>query len=376
MTPLRFLVRFTIFVLVFLAVSEVWLRYVTPASQQPIYRQDRKTLVYSADPHAARSGLCTEGRIPRRVATWHVNDAGWLSPFQYARRQPGGALVALFGDSYIEGLSVPQARHLDVDLHIRLGSRVPVYAFGLSGWYLEQYVAMARYVCATYDPSLIVILIGQGDVGASLSSKGEYPYWYHITRSGSGYREVPPSNVFVVSRKARLARKSALFRYLRYNAQVQLPFVHGNDVQGAPTNGAADAGAEAATSGPATVQSERPQVEAALPVARFLVGRLCADNPGVPIVFAARGDRYLPVGAVTGAPLAPEMEALREACAGQSQCHFLDLRMAFSFDWARHHERFDALDGTHYNAHADAVAAQAIAAYIGVHGLLAGSDAP
>ena len=124
------------------------------------------------------------------------------------------------------------------------------------------------------------------------------------------------------------------------------------------------------------MQSERPQIEAALPVARFLVGRLCADNPGVPIVLAARGDRYLPVGAVTGAPLAPEMQALREACAGYPQCHFLDLRMAFSLDWASRHERFEALDGTHYNAHADAVAAQAIAAYIGAHGLLAGSHAP
>ena len=64
------------------------------------------------------------------------------------------------------------------------------------------------------------------------------------------------------------------------------------------------------------------------------------------------------------------MEAMREACAGHAQCHFLDLRMAFSLDWARHHERFEALDGGHYNAHADAVAAQAIVAYIDAHGLL------
>lgn len=90
-------------------------------------------------------------------------------------------------------------------------------------------------------------------------------------------------------------------------------------------------------------------------------------------MFAARGDRYLPVGAVGGQPLAPEMEALREVCAGQPQCHFLDLRMPFSLDWARHHERFEAMDGAHYNAHADAVAARAIAAYVDAHHRLAGS---
>jgi hypothetical protein len=96
----------------------------------------------------------------------------------------------------------------------------------------------------------------------------------------------------------------------------------------------------------------------------------------VPIIFAARGARYLPVGAVSGTPLTPEMEALREACAGHGQCDFLDLRMAFSLDWVRHHELFEALDGAHYNAHADAVAAQAIAGYIDAHGSLAGSKAP
>jgi hypothetical protein len=375
-TPFRFLVRFVVFVVLFLAVSELWLRYVTPASEQPIYRQDRKTLVYSVDPHAARSGLVTEGRIPRRVATWHVNDAGWLSPYQYSKRPPGGALVALFGDSYIEGLSVSQSQHIDVDLHERLGPSDPVYAFGLSGWDLEQYVAMARYVRATYDPSLMVILVGEGDVSASLGTEGGSPHWYHIVRSGSGYREVAPSDVYVVGRKARLAHQSAIFRYLRYNAKVAIPFVHGNDVQGAPTNAAADAGAAAGTSGSPTAQSERALVEAQLPVARFLVGRLCAADPGVPIIFAARGARYLPVGAVSGAALTPQMEALREVCGGYSQCHFFDLRMAFSLDWAQHHERFEALDGGHYNAHADAVAAQAIAGYIDAHGSLTAAARP
>ena len=56
-TPFRFLVRFMVFVVLFLAVSEVWLRYVTPASEQPAQRQSRTSLVYSFDPHAARSGL-------------------------------------------------------------------------------------------------------------------------------------------------------------------------------------------------------------------------------------------------------------------------------------------------------------------------------
>jgi hypothetical protein len=374
MTPFRFLVRFVIFVLVFLVLAEGWLRYVTPASEQPAQHQDRVSLVYSFDPHAARSGLFTVGRIPRRAATWHVNDAGWLSPVRYSRRVPGSALIALFGDSYVEGFEVPQSQHLDVNLRQQLGPRVGVYAFGMSGWYLEQYVATARYVRAAYDPSLIVILTGEGDVSASLRSNGgATPYCYQIAQHGSGYQEVPPTHVYMRSRLSNMAHKSALVRYLRYNAHLQLPGAGNNDIQGAPTNAAADAGAQAATSDSASAQSEQALVAKALPAARFLVGRLCANNPDVPIIFAARGPRYLPVDAVSGAPLQPEMEALREACAGHAQCHFLSLTMAFSLDWARHHERFEAIDGAHYNAHAYSVAAQAIAAYIDAHGLLASS---
>jgi lysophospholipase L1-like esterase len=370
MTPLRFIFRFLVFVLVFVVVAEGWLRYVMPASEQPALRQDRKTLVMSFDPTVERDGLATLGRMTRRLGWWHVNNEGWLSPYNYTRRSPGGHLIALFGDSYVQGLSVPQTQHLDVDLHHILGPSAPVYAFGESGWYLEQYVALSRYVRATYAPDLIVILIGEGDISESLSHPGAFPYWWYIAKSGSGYREVPPSQVYVLTRRARLARESALFRYLRYNAEVQIPFAHGGDVGGAPT------GADAAGPEPTTPQAEQQAVETALPPTRFMVARLCAANPGVPIVFAAMGDRYLPADAVATTPLQPEMEALREVSAGYAQCHFLDLRTAFSLDWAQHHERFEALDGGHYNAHADAVAARAIAAYIETQSLLGGAPRP
>jgi hypothetical protein len=370
MTPFRFIVRFLVFVLVFVIVAEGWLRYVMPASEVPALRQNHTTLVMSFDPSVESDGLATFGRLTRRLGWWHVNDEGWLSPYNYTKRAPGGHLIALFGNSYVQALMVPETKHLDVDLHHILGPSVPVYAFGQSGWYLEQYVALSRYVRATYEPDLIVILIGQGDVSKSLSSPGDFPYWWYITPSGPSYREVPPSAVFVNSRRDELARKSALFRYLRYNAEVQIPFAHGGDVGGAPTGG------DLVSSQPLTPQAAQRAVAAALPPTRFMIARLCAANPGVPIVFAAMGARYLPVSAVAVSPLQPEMEALREVCASRSQCHFLDLRMAFSSDWAQHHERFEALDGGHYNAHADAVAARAIAACIEAAGFLGRSSQP
>jgi len=113
-----------------------------------------------------------------------------------------------------------------------------------------------------------------------------------------------------------------------------------------------------------------PDVRDLLPGARYLVQQLCEANPGIPIVFMSHGERYLDVGAVASTPLSPDQQAVREACRGNEQCHFLDLRLAFSRDWAAHHQRFEAVDAGHWNAYARRLVARTLADYIEEHDLL------
>jgi len=72
----------------------------------------------------------------------------------------------------------------------------------------------------------------------------------------------------------------------------------------------------------------------------------------------------------TRAPLFPDGKAVQIASQGQPQCSFIDLRYAFSRDWAAHRVRFEAADGGHWNAYANRLVARTLADFITQHHLL------
>ena len=163
-----------------------------------------------------------------------------------------------------------------------------------------------------------------------------------------------------MTRKQLLAKKSALIRYLRYNAQLTLP--------GMPNASVAQPGAEGGTPGEGGATNAGGSASSAWrglePAADFMVSRLCVDNPGTPIVFVSDDARYLSVQDIPRTPLAPDIEAVQVATRSHSQCSFLDTRYAFSRDWAAHHIRFEAADGDHWNAYANGLVARSLADFI------------
>ena len=360
-SPFMLLLRVTVFVLVFGAVAEVWLRTVMPACETPVNYQQEPATISRFDPHGPTSGLYTIGRLCLRGGEWRVNNAGWISSFDYVsaaeRRRP---LIALFGDSYIEGFLTDTDQHIDAYLPKMLPG-TDSYAFGLSGWYLEQYVAVSRYAQERYQPDVLVIFIDSADVSDSLRENGTLsPFWWQIAAQGTSFEELPPTAVYAGSRKALLAKKSALVDYLRYNAKLTLPGMHTTGVP-QPVTGAGAAGESDAAGAVAPADEAWRDL---LPAADFMVGRLCAQHPATSILFVAYSDRYLPVQDISGAPLFPDGRAVQVASAGRAQCSFIDLRYAFSSDWAAHHVRFEAVDGGHWNAYANHLVAQTLADFI------------
>jgi hypothetical protein len=101
-----------------------------------------------------------------------------------------------------------------------------------------------------------------------------------------------------------------------------------------------------------------------------MIGRLCAEHPGVPIVFVAMDARYLPLRDIAQTPMSPDAEAVRAVTLSRSQCSFLDLRASFSQDWAANHVRFEAADGAHWNAYANRLVARTLTGFITRHRLL------
>ena len=358
--PFWFLIRVALFLLVFGVLAEVWMRTVTPASQTPVYEQ-QPAAVFHFDPHVFSSGLVTIGRLCRCGGQWRVNNAGWNSVVDY---QPaavrGRPLVALFGDSYVEAMGTNASQHVDAYLPKMLPG-TSAYAFGASAWYLEQYVAVSRYVRDRFQPDVLVVLLDVSDVSDSLKANcTPSPYWWQIDARGSSFAEVPPAAVYSASRKALLAKRSALLDYLRFNAKLTLPGMHAAGIpQPATGPGAAGEGDAAAAAAP-----DNGAWRALLPAARFMVRRLAEQHPGVPVIFAAQSDRYLPLADIARTPLFPDGRAVQVACEGIPQCSFIDLRYAFSRDWAAHRVPFEATDGVHWNAYANRLVAKTLAAFI------------
>jgi len=356
--PVIFLLCVVVFVLLFSAVAEVWLHTVTPASESPLSFQDTSAMIIRFDLSGPREGLFTVGRLARKGGQWRVNNTGWNSAVDYVpAAESERPLIALFGDSYIEGMLTDVDRHIDVYMQGLLKPPCNVYSFGGSGWYLEQYLATSRYVASRYGPDLLVIFIGGGDVFDSVRENGVVSSnLYQISETENRFVEVAPTEIYSQSRVARLAKKSAIVNYLRYNAKLRLPGMR-NAAIPEPATGASEAGGGA---GPASADAWRKL----LPAADYMVGQLVAQHPGTPIIFVSYGDRYLPVEAVGETKLFADALAVQEASAGHPQCYFFDLRLAFSQDWAAHQRRFEAADGAHWNSYANRLVAETLAGFI------------
>lgn len=361
--PSLFALRFALFVVVFIAIAEVWLRLITPACDPPFYVQDALTRVWRFEPSGANMGLYTVGRLPRKAGHWHINNAGYNSVVDYrvagARDLP---LIALFGDSYIEGLLSDVDQHVDAQLPDYVSGGCEAYAFGVSAASLAQCAAMSRYDAARYRPDVLVFLLSARAVTDSMQAYGTpTPYYFQIRRSGRDFVDVPPSAKYSVSQSARFARKSAIASYLRYNAHVGLP---GQRIQEVAVPEAEAPGAGKGT----------PSVRELMPGARFLIQRLRRENPGAPMIFMYQAEAFIDLRRLARTPLTADGQAVRDACRGVSRCYFLDLRPVFARDWSQHHRQFTAVDGGHWNGYANRLVARVLAEFMSERHLLSSSS--
>jgi hypothetical protein len=351
--------RFAVFLVVLGVVAEVLFRTVIPAASLPGSFMDRRDQIFRFDTTWVTSGVNTRGRFGLHPTTWRVNNAGWNCLFDYSpARTEGRPRIALLGDSYIEGFPVDIDQHVEVYLNRLTGNGADVYAFGRSGWYLEQYVALARYVDQRFAPDTFVIFINYHDIWDSLRENGvKTPFAYQIVRDGTGFRESRPPAHYVFGRRSRLLRKSAIVRYIRGNLGIlwgQKDAVV-QDVNLGPGDAAGDA-----------AETDSPLIQAATD---YMIERLVKEHPGRRFVFAVDGDRH---SIEAGAPLAPrpEFEALKQAARGHPNVYVLDLQPIFQAAYQAQHRGFEAIGGNHWNAYGNQVVARAVYGYLTAQALL------
>lgn len=148
-----------------------------------------------------------------------INNFGFVSDFDY---DPGAAspLLAVVGDSYVEAFMVPFRETCAGRLATHFEGRARVYAFGMSGAPLSQYLAFTEYARTTFRPDAVAIVVVSNDYDESMLKYGRKPGMHQFLEQSDGGLLLERSDL----KRGRLypwARRIALARYLVANLDIR-----------------------------------------------------------------------------------------------------------------------------------------------------------
>ncbi|MBD80608.1 MAG: hypothetical protein CL840_16960 [Crocinitomicaceae bacterium] len=203
--------------LVTLILLELVFRFVIPAATYPTSFYDSETQILKYDTSLS-SGLITLGTNASIRTQWNINAQGWNNSYDYIRSDK--PLVAVIGDSYVEGFQVDVNQRFSELLQQSLSGRFDVFSFGRSGSPLSQYLHMARHVQQDYQPKVMVFTIISNDFLESVSAhNNRQPYYLRFNVEGEN---VTDDNIqpYTISGTNSIWKKSALVRYVFYNLKL------------------------------------------------------------------------------------------------------------------------------------------------------------
>ena len=324
-------------------------RAVAVNAAQPVFRftPDRE-LTYSA-----RWNFENANRV-------RVNNAGFVNAEDYRADDPR-PLLAVIGDSYIEGLVVPQRD----TLHARLaGAAAPgarVYSFAASGAPLSQYLAWAELADEHYGARGAVILVVGNDFDESLAAYKRGPGFHHyVERDGELRLELVP---YRPNPLRAVVYHSALASYLVFNLKaldvVALTRARLRSLTAEPAATATPTfvGNTAATAGDARLVRSKRAVDAFL---RDLTARTRWRAEDVVLVLD--GIRAYEAGRLVPHPdtyFARMRRYLAERATARGH-EVIDMHPILDTHYAEHGRRFEFENDSHWNALAHGLAAEAV----------------
>ena len=138
-----------------------------------------------------------------------VNNFGFVSDFDYDE-DATDPLVAVIGDSFVEAFMVPFRETCAGRLATDLDGRARVYAFGVSGAPLSQYLAFAEYARSTFRPGALAIIVISNDYDESMLKYGRKPGMHQFVEQSDGR--------LLLRRSDWVLRRSALYRWAKTSA--------------------------------------------------------------------------------------------------------------------------------------------------------------
>ncbi len=345
-----FVARIGVFGAALLLFLEILMRTAVPAADLPLGYQDRDYGIMRLDTSAVRDGRNSVGRLARPTFTWHVNDAGFNSAWEYLgpEERPGPCAVVL-GNSYVQGLYSDVEDHLAGQLQRATGGTLACYNLGTSGMPLSQCTPVLQYARDRYRPDLVVILASS--LARSLRDSGTVPYCRQFRLKDGVLESLPPTN-FTVNRRNRLLRRSALVRYLYYNANLDL-------------GGQGDV----VESDPEAVAGDADEMAILRLVVDTVLDELSKLADGAPVIVVSDAQRNL-MYAGRGRPERDFQSDLIEASCRERGVLYLDLTETFWQDYASHGQMLNFRENYHWNPYATGLATGAIVAVLQARGIL------
>ena len=342
-----FLVRLTSFLLAVFLVLEVFFRIVLPARQYPMSSMDPETKIRNYQ--SSTEGVFSYGALCQGRFSWRINPQGWNSLFDYeAEALRENPMVALIGDSYIEGYWSNLDKHIDVLMHEKSNQQIDFYSFGTWGAMLSQYLIISQDVISKYQPNAIVIFLNEDDAAGSLYTEASHFLFCHTLEylENEGLQMVPPQQL-TSNRLIPILLNSATLRYLKTNRN--LAFL--------ARGGVVDPNANLSEPSISTGEEEYLDSTTVL-VTEFLLDQF--DSLPVPVIFVADGPRAPVYRNEANLRRYPDCLLIQELCSTRENLQFIDLIPYFQRDWARSQTLFSAEVNPHWNDYGNAVVAEAI----------------
>jgi hypothetical protein len=351
---LKLLFRICVFMLLALIAAEVFFRFVIPAADRSLSKQEPKYGIMISDSVDQRDGINTVGRFGYPRIRWHVNNYGWLYPFNYAppslKRKP---VIAVIGDSYIEGYHIQKGEHVATVLQKQLNDHYEVYSFGASGTALSDYLNIARYANENFAPDIYIVVVQERDLHDSVVNYSRAPRDFQIQYADGRFTEVPVTERYRSKPIKRLLRRSKFLCYLMLNRQYS----------GLEDLGKRQIMAALHPGRKVEVIPEDDQLDQA--AANDLVNRFHSDFPGKTVLFVVDGLRK-DIEITNQSVSIPEATFLTKACRDSLE-YVLDLAPVFTADYRAHHQLFNFSSDYHWNSYGHRVVAVSVFTFLREH---------
>ncbi len=230
-----------------------------------------------------------------------------------------------------------------------------VYAFGISGAPLSQYLHISRYVTKFFNPDILIFNIVMNDFDESIYRISPVDYWLTLEITDERVRERQPiadPGQSQFNARKRFLKKSAIFRYFFFNLKFKQTLLKLRRSRKENKN---DVFVDNTKLG----RIER-NIEDIYVAVDYTIGHIAHENPGRRIIFVLDAPRQkIYSGDTAEYALEPLRKMTYDTCLRHG-IDLIDLKDPMTEDFKLHKIRFSSRHDNHWNEYGHRIVAREI----------------